>query len=135
MKRRVLFVCTHNSARSQMGEALLRQYGGDRYEALSAGIEPTHVNPNAVAALREIGIDTSVLRSKSVDEYIDTDIDLVITVCDNAKEACPFFPGGKERIHRGFRDPSDLVDDDTSEIDAFRIIRDEIREFIDGYFQ
>ena len=134
MKHTVLFVCTHNSARSQMAEALLRHYKGDRYEALSAGIEPTRVNPNAAAALQEIGIDTSVLRSKSVDEYIDSDIDLVITVCDHAKEVCPFFPGGRERMHKGFRDPPDLVIEGMSEIDAFRTIRDEIILFINDYF-
>lgn len=135
MRSTVLFVCTHNSARSQMAEALLRHQKGDRYTVLSAGTDPTDVDPHVKKVLEEIGIDTSSLRSKSVDEFLNMKIDIVVTVCDNARETCPFFPGGRKRIHRGFRDPSDLVKDGISELDAFRKIRDEIGEFIREYFQ
>jgi arsenate reductase len=118
-----------------MAEALLRHIRGDRYEVFSAGTDPTGVDPTAEMVLREIGVDTSPLRSKSVDEFLDRDIDLVITVCDHAKEACPFFTSGKERIHMGFRDPPDLVKNGMTRMGAFRLIRDEIDDFIREYFQ
>jgi arsenate reductase len=113
-----------------MAEALLRHLRGDEYEALSAGTDPTGLNIHALKALKEIGIDTSPLRSKSVEEYLDRDIDIVITVCDHAREACPFFPGGRRRIHKGFRDPSDLVNEGMDESRAYREIRDRISEYI-----
>jgi arsenate reductase len=105
MKERVLFICTHNSARSQIAQAILNHHGGDRYEAFSAGTTPTSVRPEAIKVLQEIGIDISSLRSKPLTEYWGQKFDLVVTVCDNAKESCPFFPGAKKMVHAGFPDP------------------------------
>ncbi len=115
-----------------MAEALLRYEFGDRYEALSAGIEATEVDPLALKVLDEINVDTSGLRSRSTDEF--KDVDLVVTVCDRAKETCPFFPGAREYIHQGFRDPPDLVNEGTEPMEAFRMIRDEIRVWIKERF-
>ena len=105
-KKKVLFLCTHNSARSQMAEGLMNAHYGDRYEAYSAGTEPSNVNPYAVAVMAEIAIDISSHRPKSIGEFQSIQFDYVVTVCDSAKETCPFFPGGKEQIHKGFEDPS-----------------------------
>lgn len=105
-KQRVLILCTGNSARSQMAEGLLREMAGDRFEVFSAGTRPAGLNPNAVAAMREAGVDISAHRSKSVDEFAGQQFDYVITVCDNARESCPIFPGGGKRIHRSFPDPA-----------------------------
>jgi len=126
MKQKVLFICTHNAARSQMAEGLLRNIYGDRYEVFSAGIQPMQVHPLAVAVMKEIGIDISSHRSKSIEEFRGTNFDYVVTVCDNAKEGCPFFPG-KIIIHQGFTDPSD--------IDEFRHIRDDIKQWITELFR
>ena len=104
-KQRVLFLCTHNSARSQMAEGLLRHLGGERFEAFSAGTEATHVRPLAVAAMAELGIDVSRQESKTLDRYLGEPFDAVITVCDQAAEACPVFPGAKRRLHWSFTDP------------------------------
>lgn len=134
MRKSILFLCTHNSCRSQMCEALLREKGGDDFEVFSAGTDATNVNPYAIMVIEEIGIDTSSLYSKNTDELIDGRFDLVVTVCDNAKENCPFFPGAKEYIHKGFRDPPDLVEEGMDPMDAFRMIRDEISDWIDSYF-
>lgn len=135
MKRRILFLCTHNSCRSQMAEALLRDRFGDLYEVYSAGTEATEVNSHTLAVLEEKGIDTSPLSSKSVEEFIDMDIDEVVTVCDHAKEACPFFPGAKKYTHQGFVDPPDLIDHFGMEpMKAFRAVRDEIDEWISEHF-
>ena len=98
-KKRVLILCTGNSARGQMVEGLLRHDGGDRFEVFSAGVEPRHVHPQAIKVMREIGIDISGHRSKSVDEFLGQEFDYVITVCDNANERCPVFPGRTTRIH------------------------------------
>src|ERR1041385_7696158 len=105
-KKRVLILCTGNSARSQMAEGILRDLAGDRFDVESAGIEPSHVRPEAIEAMREIGIDISSHRSKSVDEFVDQQFDYIITVCDNAKETCPVFPGNAKRIHWSFDDPA-----------------------------
>ena len=107
-KQKVLFICTHNSARSQMAEGLLNALYGDRYEAYSAGTQPTEVNPYAIKVMAEMGIDISKHRSKSVEEFRGKKFDYVVTVCDHAKETCPFFPGGEKYLHQGFKDPSDL---------------------------
>jgi arsenate reductase (thioredoxin) len=104
--QRVLILCTGNSARSQMAEGLLREIAGDRFEVFSAGTRPAGLNPNAVTAMSEIGIDISRQRSKSVDEFEGQRFDYVITVCDNARESCPFFPGAVKRIHHSFQDPA-----------------------------
>src|SRR6185369_17600255 len=105
MKQRVLVVCTGNSARSQMGEGLFRERGGDTYEVFSAGSKPSRVRPEAIAVMREIGIDISGHRSKSVDEFAGQSFDYVVTVCDNARDNCPLFPGGAKRIHWSLDDP------------------------------
>src|SRR5919107_5772243 len=104
-KKRVLILCTGNSARSQMAEGLLRHDGGDRFEVESAGVNPSLVRPEAVEAMREVGIDISHQRSKSAGEFVGQEFDYIITVCDNARETCPVFPGRAERIHRSFEDP------------------------------
>ena len=132
-KKRVLILCTGNSARSQMAEGLLRHMGGDRFEVESAGVEPSHVRPQAIEAMREIGIDISGHRSKSVDEFSGQEVDYVITVCDNANERCPVFPGNTERIHWSFDDPAAAEGDEAARLAVFRRVRDEIesclREF------
>ncbi len=130
MKRRVLIVCTGNSARSQMAEGLFRELGGGRYEVFSAGTRPSLVRPEAIAVLREIGIDISSHRSKSVDEFARQAFDLVITVCDNAREACPVFPGGGLRLHWPFTDPAEEKGPEEARLAAFRAVRDQIRERI-----
>ncbi|MDY6966779.1 MAG: arsenate reductase ArsC [Halobacteriota archaeon] len=130
MKKKVLFICTHNSARSQMAEGLLRHLYGDRYEVYSAGTEPSSVNPHAVKVMEEIGIDISTHRSKSVNELINNNFDFIVTVCDTAKETCPFFPGGGEKIHKSFEDPSGFLGTEDEIIAGFRRVRDEIRGWI-----
>ena len=127
-KKRVLILCTGNSARSQMAEGLLRHDGGERYEVESAGVEPSFVRPQAIEAMREIGIDISNHRSKSVDEFSGQEFAYVITVCDNANERCPVFTGKTERIHWGFDDPAAAAGDDAARLAVFRRVRDEIRQ-------
>ncbi len=119
-KKRVLFICTHNSARSQMAEGLLRAMYRDKYEVFSAGTHPTFVNPYAIKAMEEIGIDISSHYSKSVNEFLDMEIDYVVTVCDSAKEECPYFPGGKYYVHRSFEDPSAVTGSSEEKLNAFR---------------
>jgi arsenate reductase len=131
---RVLFICTHNSARSQMAEGLIRHDHGDRYEAYSAGTESTFVKPLAIAAMAEIGIDISGHRSETVDVYRDVPMDYVVTVCDSARETCPYFPAKKQIIHRDFDDPSNAEGTEEERLQAFRHTRDEIREWIAGTF-
>jgi arsenate reductase len=133
-RKKVLFVCTHNSARSQMAEALLRHLKGHRYDAISAGTEPTILNPYAVKAMEEMGVEISHQRSKSVEEFLGEEIDLVVTVCDHAKETCPFFPGGKKQMHRSFVDPLELISQGMEPLDAFILVRDRIREWIEIVF-
>ncbi len=120
MKKKVLFICTHNSARSQMAEGLLRHLAGDRFDVFSAGTEATFVRPNATEAMREIGIDISGQTSKTIDSLRDRTFDYVITVCDSANEACPVFPGGTKRLHWSFEDPS------KGDLEMFRRVRDQI---------
>lgn len=127
-KKRVLILCTGNSARSQMAEGLLRHDEGNLFEVASAGVEPTRVRPEAIEVMREIGIDISDHRSKSVDEFTGQDFDYVITVCDNANERCPIFPGHTRRIHWGFDDPAAVEGDSETRLNIFRRIRDEIRD-------
>lgn len=128
MKQRVLILCTGNSARSQMAEGLLRDIAGSRFEVYSAGVDPSFVRPEAIAAMREIGIDISRHRSKSVDEFAGQQFDYVITVCDNANQQCPMFPGKTERIHWSIADPASVSGDDETRLAAFRSARDELRE-------
>ncbi len=129
---RVLILCTGNSARSQMAEGLLRHLAGDRFEVFSAGTRPAGLNPNAVAVMSETGIDIAGSRSKSVDEFAGQEFDYVFTVCDNARESCPLFPGGGKRLHHSFEDPAAAPAD--QQLAVFRKVRDQIssrlREFI-----
>jgi len=128
MKQRVLILCTGNSARSQMAEGLLRDMAGDRFEVMSAGVAPSFVRPEAIAAMGEIGIDISQHRSKSVDEFLGQSFDYVITVCDNANQQCPMFPGKAERIHWSITDPAEVTGDEQERLAAFRSARDNLRE-------
>ncbi len=128
VKKRVLILCTGNSARSQMAEGLLREDAGDFYEVESAGVEPSYVRPHAIEAMREIGIDISGHRSKSLEEFFGQTFDYVITVCDNAKKHCPAFPDKAQRIHWSFDDPAAAIGDDAAQLEVFRRVRDEIRE-------
>jgi arsenate reductase len=130
-KPRVLFLCTHNSARSQMAEGMLRGLAADRFEAHSAGTEATHVRPLAVRAMDEIGIDLSGQESKTLDRYLGEPFDYVITVCDDANEACPFFPGAKNRLHWSLEDPAQATGSEEERLGIFRRVRDEIRERIE----
>ena len=131
MKQRVLFICTHNSARSQMAEGLLRYLGGERFEVFSAGTEATHVRPLAVRAMTELGIDISHQQSKTLDRYLGEPFDDVITVCDAANEACPIFPGAKQRRHWSFEDPSKATGNEDEHLAIYRRVRDEIRARIE----
>ncbi len=123
-RQRVLFLCTGNSARSQMAEGLLRHMAGDRFEVFSAGTRPAGLSPNAVTAMAEIGIDIVGSRSKSVDEFAGQQFDYVFTVCDNAKDACPIFPGGGRRLHQSFEDPAAAPAD--QQLAVFRKVREQI---------
>lgn len=130
-KLRVLFICTHNSARSQMAEGYLRARYGDLFEAASAGTEVREVNPLAVAVMDEIGIDISGHRSKLIDEFFDRGADIVVTVCDSAHQACPFFPGAKTVIHAGFPDPSACAGTPDECLTQFRQVRNAVIAWID----
>ena len=135
-KQRVLILCTGNSARSQMAEGLLRNIAGDRFEVESAGTIASFVRPQAIAAMAEIGIDISGHRSKCLDEFLDTEFEYVITVCDNANDSCPVFPGNARRIHWSFDDPAEAKGDDEDVAEVFRRVRNEIserlRSFVEG---
>jgi arsenate reductase len=136
MKARVLILCTGNSARSQMAEGLLRHLGnagGDRFEVESAGTRPGRVRPEAIAVMRELGIDISGHRSKSVDEFAGQRFDYVLTVCDNARESCPIYPGHANRLHHSFDDPAAVEGDEEERLAAFRRVRDEIRAYLRGF--
>ena len=117
-----------------MAEGFMNALYGDRYLAFSAGTEPSALNSYAVRVMREIGIDLSDHRSKSVDQFIHQDLDYVVTVCDHAKEACPFFPGGRKPIHKGFRDPASAEGTEQEKLELFRSVRDEIRGWIENTF-
>jgi arsenate reductase len=135
-KIKVLFVCIHNSARSQMGEAFLKQAGGERFEVQSAGIEPGRLNPLVVQAMKEVGIDISGNETKEVSRFIEKGaaFDYVITVCDEASaERCPLFPGKGQRLHWGFPDPSALKGTDEEKLSAIRSIRDAIKEKVGSW--
>jgi arsenate reductase len=113
-----------------MAEGLLRHVAGDRFEVASAGTHPSRVRPEAIAVMREIGIDISGHRSKSVDEFASRDFDYVLTVCDNAKESCPIYPGHGNRLHQGFEDPAAVEGSNEERLAAFRKVRDEIRQYL-----
>ena len=133
-KRTVLFVCTHNSARSQMAEGLLNSLYGNKYQAYSAGTKPYTVNTHAVQVMSEIGIEISMHRSKSINEFMEHKFDHVITVCDHANETCPFFPGGMKRLHKSFEDPASFEGNKADTLSEFRRIRDEIKDWITKEF-
>jgi arsenate reductase len=134
--KQVLILCTGNSARSQMAEGLLRAIAGDKFQVESAGIISSFVRPQAIDAMKELDIDISGHRSKSVDEFQGREFDYVITVCDNAKESCPVFPGNTRRIHWSFDDPAEVEGTEEEKLDLFRRVRDEIKirleEFVDS---
>jgi arsenate reductase len=125
-KLRVLFICTHNSARSQMAEGLLRHIAGDRFEVASAGTEISVVRPDAITVMAEVGVDISGSESKTLERYLDDRWDYVITVCDDANESCPVFPGAANRSHWSFRDPSKFQGTDEERLEFYRRIRNEI---------
>ena len=127
-KARVLFLCTHNSARSQMAEGLLRHLAGDRFEVMSAGTEATHVRPLAIRAMDEIGVDISGQESKTLERYLGEPFDYVITVCDDANEACPYFPGATNRLHWSLPDPSAAKGTEEERLEVFRSVRDALRD-------
>ena len=132
MKKRVLFVCTHNAARSQMAEGYMNAHYGDRYEAFSAGTAPGTLNPHAVRAMAEIGIDISGHRSKDLGEFYEQEMDSLVAVCEG--RICPLFPWAKEEIHQEFPDPSNLTGTDEEVMAGVRRIRDEITGWIDATF-
>ncbi len=133
MKQRVLFLCTGNSARSQMAEGLLRHLAGDRYDVFSAGTQPVGLNPGAVEAMRDLGIDISGHRSKPMREFIDQDFDYVITVCDRAKDACPRWPHRATLVHWSFEDPAAVTGSADARREAFRTVRDQIKARIETF--
>jgi arsenate reductase len=133
-KKKVLFLCTHNSARSQMAEGILRSLYGDKYEAFSAGSAPGKLNPNAIEVMKEIGIDISSHYSKSIMDFFEEDFDYVITVCSGSEESCPFFPGGKKQIHKDFEDPASFSGSAQEIRKKFREIRDQINKWIEETF-
>ena len=133
-KKKVLILCTGNSARSQMAEGLLKHITQNRYEVYSAGTKPSTVRPEAIAALAEIGVDISANRSKSVDEFVNEEIDYVLTVCDNAKENCPYFPAKTKIIHHSFEDPAEAQGDEKTRLSVFCKVRDEIRNYFENDF-
>jgi arsenate reductase len=130
-KQRILFLCTHNSARSQMAEGLLRNLAADRFEAYSAGTEATRVRPLAIRAMAELGIDISAQTSKTLERYLGAPFDAVITVCDQANEACPVFLGATERLHWSFPDPAQATGTEEEQLAVYRSVRDAIRARIE----
>ena len=130
MKGRVLILCTDNSARSQMAEGLLKHDAGDRFEVESAGTKPGRVRPEAIAVMKELGIDISGHRSKHVNEFQGQSFDYVLTVCDNAKESCPVFPSDAKRIHNAFEDPAAFQGTEEERLAVFRRVRNQIRDYL-----
>lgn len=130
----VLVICTGNSARSQMMEGLLNHFGNGKVQAHSAGTRPSTINPFAIEAMTEIGIDISTHYSKSIDEFANQTFDVVLTVCDSARESCPFFPGEKI-IHKSFTDPAALEGSDQKKLKLFRKVRDEEMEWVEDFLK
>ena len=133
MKQTILFICTHNSARSQMAEGLVKGFFSDDYDAYSAGTMATRVNPYAVRVMDEVGIDITGHYSKSIGEFKAKNFDHVVTVCDKARESCPFFPG-KNITHRSFKDPASVKGSEKDKLEAFRNVRDEIYSWLKEEF-
>lgn len=132
-KRRVLFVCTHNSARSQMAEAFLRGHGNGAFEPFSAGTQATRVRAEAIAVMAELGIDISDHESKTVERYVGEPFDWVVTVCDQARQTCPVFPGALHTAHWGFDDPSEAEGTEEERLAVFRRVRDEINAHVKAF--
>ena len=130
VRKKVLFVCTNNSARSQMAEGLLRELCSSSCTASSAGIQPTFISPYAISVMKEIGIDISTQRSKSIDEIAGQEFDCVITLCESARESCPVFPGAKKTLHKSFPDPKRTEGSEEEIMKSFRQVREEITEWI-----
>ena len=128
--KKIIFLCTGNSARSQMAEGMMRHLRGNEFEVFSAGSEPKGINPLAIEVMKEIGIDISAQRSKHLDEYAEREFDYIVTLCDHAAKTCPLFPGSGERIHQGFSDPAAAEGSREEKIEMFRRVRDELKEFI-----
>lgn len=134
-KMRILYLCTGNSCRSQMAEGLTRALRGDEFEVASAGVRPSRIDPRAIKAMAEIGIDISGQRSKDVSQVMDQDWDVVVTLCDHARESCPLFPGQARRVHKGFPDPPYLAArarDEDEAMAPYRRVRDQIRAMVEG---
>jgi len=134
MKKRVLFVCTHNSCRSQMAEGLLRLRYGKHYDSFSAGTAPSRVNPWAIRAMQELDVDISGQISEHIEAYFDQEFDVVVTTCDSANETCPVFPGAKKTIHHSFEDPSAAAGSNEQILAVFRRVRDQIDRWIQETF-
>ena len=130
-RKKILILCTGNSARSQMAEGLLKHITKNKYEIFSAGIEPSFVRPEAIKVLREIGIDISKNRSKSIDEFASRKIDFVLTVCDSDREICPYFPVQTKLIQHSFEDPAEARGDEENRLSVFRKVRDEIKDYFE----
>jgi arsenate reductase len=133
--KKVLFLCTGNSCRSQMAEAWTRRLKGDQFEAYSAGVKPKNIDPRAIKAMAEVGIDISGQKSKDVDAFGSMEFDYVVTLCDNARESCPYFPAKTKLVHRGFDDPPRLAENAKNEEEAvahYRRVRDEIKIFVEA---
>jgi arsenate reductase len=134
-KKSILILCTGNSARSQMAEGLLKHMCSGKYDVYSAGTEPGEVRPEAIAALKELHLDISDYRSKSVDEFADKEIDYVLTVCDNARRSCPHFPAKTNVIHKSFDDPAAVEGDEATRLKAFKKVRDEINMYLPMFLE
>ena len=135
MKESVIFVCTGNSCRSQMAEGILREIGGNKFQVVSAGLEPSSVNPNAIKVMQEVGIDISQHTSKNIHQFVDQEFDFIITVCDNANERCPLFPGSGKRIHWSFQDPAAATGTEEEVMTVFRKVRDQIKLNIEEFLR
>jgi arsenate reductase len=133
-QKTILFLCTHNACRSQMAEGIINTFYRSNYQAFSAGIQKTNVNPYAIEVMKEIGVDLSKQYSKDITEFKGMTLDYVVTVCDNAKEACPFFPG-KNIVHKSFEDPAEFEGTIEETLAVFRKVRDEIRTWITSFFK
>ncbi len=134
-KKKVLFICTGNACRSQIAHGLLRDMASDRFEVFSAGSHPSRIHPMSIAVMEEVGVDISHHTSDFVDDYLDKGIDIAITVCDNANQSCPTFPGKAERIHWSIDDPFKGWSFDTSQMDSFRETRREIKEKLESFLE
>ena len=133
MKQKVLFLCTGNSCRSQIGEGLMRHLAGDRFDVFSAGVEPSRIHPMSILVMNEVGIDISMQTSDDVNDYLETGIDIVISVCDHAAQTCPTFPGNVQRIHWGLKDPFHGWDVDESKLPDYRYTRDDLKQRIQEF--